>query len=489
MKNRRDFLKLSAVTISALALPSSLFAEESTFSDYKALVVIYNAGGNDGFNMFIPSGDDTLTGYNNYAKARENLKVANSDLSLSVTDNELNLTTGNPYALNNDLSEAYTKGFYKHIGMDIATNPLMPELAHLVNQGKVAVVTNVGNLIEPATKAEFLAKTKVRPPFLFAHNHQTKLAMTGEASLLNYSGWAGRIFDNWIDINGGDIYGMNIAVGRTEHLFYGDKTKGLTMHQRGPSSYKRINRDIYDQLLQTEESDKFRKLYQELQQHSFDMQDTIVGDWNNNAPTFSSTNAYGGELFSDPTNTQLQQSKPTLTDTSILTKLEGIAKLAYIGKNRGLKRQIFFLHDGGYDTHNYQSVQHARKLRGMSLGLGDFTKALEEMGMENEVTTFNISDFGRSIGENGDGTDHAWGNNLFVIGGAVTGGLYGTLPNLTLAGDDDISKKGRLIPTTSMSQYYGTIVKWFGADELMLQKIVPELGNFTVKDLGFMNQG
>ena len=486
MKNRRDFLKLSAVTVSALALPSSLFSEETSFNDYKALVVIYNAGGNDGFNMFIPSGSDELTGYSNYAKARENIKVSDTDLPLSLNDNKLDLISGNPYALNDDLSDAYTKGFYKHMGMNVATNPLMPEIAHLVNKGKVAVITNVGNLIEPATKAEFLAKTKVRPPFLFAHNHQTKLAMSGEASLLDYTGWAGRVFDNWIDINGGDIYGMNISVGREEHLFYGDKTKGLNINANGPTSYKRIKRDIYDQLLQTQESDKFKKLYQESQQHSFKMQDTIVEDWNDNAPIFSSTNAYGGDLFSKPTTAQLQESKPTLTDTSIIKKLEGVAKLAYIGKKRGLKRQIFFIHDGGYDTHNNQSVQHARKLRGMSLGIGDFTKALEEMGMANEVTTFNISDFGRSIGENGDGTDHAWGNNLFVVGGAVKGGLYGTLPDLTLAGDDDISKKGRLIPTTSMSQYYGTIVKWFGADELMLAKIVPELGNFTVKDLGFM---
>ena len=486
MKNRRDFLKLSAVTISALAVPSSLFGESSAFSEYKALVVIYNAGGNDGFNMFIPSGEDTLRGYNNYAKARENIKVANSELTLPVNNGKVDLSGGNPYELNNSLSDSYTKGFYKHTGMEIATNALMPEIAHLVNEGKVAVVTNVGNLIEPATKAELLAKTKTRPPFLFAHNHQTKLAMNGEASLLNYTGWAGRLFDNWIDVNGGDIYGMNITVSREEHLFYGDKTKGLNIRYSGPTSYKRINREIYSQLLETTEDDKFRKLYKELQKHSFDMQDVIVNDWDNNSPTFVSTNAYGSELFSEPSNTQLQQSKPTLAGTDIIKKLKAVAKLAYIGKNRGLKRQIFFVHDGGYDTHNNQSVQHARKLRGLSLGVGDFMKALTDMGMENEVTTFNISDFGRSIGENGDGTDHAWGNNSFVVGGAVTGGLYGTLPNLTLGGEDDIGKKGRLIPTTSMSQYYGTIVKWFGADDATLQLIVPELKNFSVTDLGFM---
>ncbi|MCK4442807.1 MAG: hypothetical protein KAU90_12435, partial [Sulfurovaceae bacterium] len=139
MKNRRDFLKLSAGAISALTLPSSLFADESNFSDYKALVVIYNAGGNDGLNMFIPSGSDELTGYHNYAKARENIKVNNIDLTLPITDNQLDLKGGNPYKLNNSLSQSYTKGFYKHEGIDVATNALMPEIAHLVNQKKVAI--------------------------------------------------------------------------------------------------------------------------------------------------------------------------------------------------------------------------------------------------------------------------------------------------------------------------------------------------------------
>ena len=486
MQNRRDFLKLSAVAVSALALPKGLFADETNFSDYKALVVIYNGGGNDGFNTFIPSGDDPLTGYSNYIKARENIGAKNVDLQLNVTNNQLDLSGGNPYSDGNDLTKSYTKGFYKHSNMDLATNALMPEIAHLVNQGKVAVVTNVGNLIAPATKEEFSAQTKTLPPFLFAHNHQTKLAMSGEASRLDYTGWAGRVFDNWIDINGGDIYGMNIAVGRSAHLFYGDKTKGLSIRSNGPSSYSHIKREIYDELLANGQSDKFRQLYQELQKHSFAMQDTIVNDWKNNTPTFTSTNAYGSELFSSPSSSQLQQKSTATADTSMLKQLKAVAKLAYIGKNRGLKRQIFFIYDGGYDTHNNQSAQHARKLRGLSLGIGDFQKALVDMGMENEVTTFNISDFGRSIGDNGDGTDHAWGSNLFVVGGAVKGGLYGTLPDLTLGSQDDLSKKGRLIPTTSMSQYYGTIVKWFGADEAMLRKIVPELSNFTTQDLGFM---
>jgi len=103
------------------------------------------------------------------------------------------------------------------------------------------------------------------------------------------------------------------------------------------------------------------------------------------------------------------------------------------------------------------------------------------------VTTFNISDFGRSTGNNGDGTDHAWGGSYFALGGAIKGGLYGIMPDLTLGSDDDLYSKGRLIPTTSMSQYYATILNWFGVDSTLMDIVLPELKNFETKDLGFMN--
>jgi len=326
MRTRRDFLKLSIGGISALALPSNLFADDTSFSDYKALVVIYQSGGNDSLNMFIPSGSDSKSGYSNYANIRDTLRVKDEELSLPMSDDKLDLSGGNPYASNDSLEEGYTKGLYLHDGLDIATNPLMPELADLINKGKVAIIANCGNLIEPATKAEFEAKTKTLPPFLFAHNHQTKLAMNGEASLLDYTGWAGRLYDNWKDVNGGDIYGMNIAINITEHLFYGDETTPLIISSRGPTSYTNIPRELYDSLLGLNYSDMYKNLYKNLQQHSFLMQDTIVSDWNDNSPTFTSTNAYGGALFSIPTDAQLSQSTPTYTDTSLLERLHAVAR-------------------------------------------------------------------------------------------------------------------------------------------------------------------
>jgi len=486
MKERREFLKFTLAGVSSLALPSSIFASSPEGEGYKALVVIYHPGGNDTLNMFIPSSTDEKTGYPNYRKARDVLKVKNLDLPLRINNGEVDLTQGNPYSLNNQLNQAYTKGFYRHEGLDVATNAVMPEVAHLVNQGEIAIIANCGNIVEPATKAEFQAKTKTLPPFLFAHDHQTKLTMNGEAGILDSTGWAGRLADDWSSSLNAGIYGMNISVSSNTHMFYGNTTTPLLINPNGVTSYARLKREIYDEQLNLEKTNMFQRLYNELRKHSFSMQDTLLSDWNNVDSSFSSKNAYGGELFSYPSDGQLNQSTPSYTSKTLLLQLKTVTKLSKIAKSRGISRQIFFVKDEGYDTHSNQTIHHSKNLRGVSLALGDFNKALKEMGMENEVTTFNISDFGRSLGSNGDGTDHGWGSTLFAMGGAVKGGLYGTMPDLTLGGDEDISNKGRLIPSTSMSQYYGTFLKWFGVDDATMSKILPELNNFTEKDLGFM---
>jgi len=494
MMQRREFLKFTGgyatlAGLGSLGIPMDLFAgSTSSLTGYKALVVLLQHGGNDSLNMMIPSGTDVKKGYNNYASIRTSLAVANNDLTAGLSSSSSKLTlSSNPYVLNDSIRQAYTKGLYRHSTIDgLATNGVMPEFAHLVNQGKVAMVANTGNLIQPTTKAEVDAKTATLPPYLYAHDNQRKLLYNGEASKLNRAGWAGLLADQWTGINGSSVYGINISVRGVTHLLYGENTTPLIVNPSGPTKYNGIQRNVYDTWLAINQSEKFSSLYNKLRTNSFAVQDTLVTDWTTNAPTFSSTNAYGGELFSLPSKSTLSIANSDNLNASLLQQFKAVAKLASIGKNSGLKRQIFYVAHGGYDTHSNQTQTHALRLRELSLALGDFQLALSDMGMENEVTTFNMSDFGRSVGNNGDGTDHAWGAHHFVVGGAVTGGLYGTLPDLTLSGEDDASNKGRLIPTTSMSQYLGTIVKWFGADEATLNGLFPERANFTQKDLGFM---
>ena len=488
MSNRRDFLKFLGATGIGLSSGVSILnaGNSDRFSDYKAIVFLYLAGGNDGINTFPPIVDDAKRGFENYTNIRNNIRINKQELNLPESGGELDLSGGNPYEKNNNLVDAYTKGYYTVDGFDLGFNALMPELAHLAKRGKVALFANMGNLIEPSTKEELKNQQKPLPPFLFAHNHQTKLTQNGEAALLDYTGWAGRVADLLGDVNGGSIYGLNIAISRDMHLFDGNSSSSLVINANGPSKYWRLrSRAVYDAMIDAPKSNKLEAYYAKKREHSFWVSDSISKDWNESIEWSSKKNAYGGELFSMPSNQELSQKSPVFADKSMLLRFKAVAKLLHIGKSKGLKRQIFSIYDGGYDTHNNQSQQHARKLRGLSLALGDFYKALEAMGMENDVLVISASDFGRSTGNNGDGSDHAWGSNYFALGGSINGGVYGTLPDLTLGSEDDYTKKGRLIPTTSFTQYYATACKWFGLSDSELDLIFPELKNFNNKNLGY----
>ena len=488
---RRDFLKF-LTTISAYnMLPSSLFADD-TSSDYKALVIILLHGGNDSVNMFIPTTNDEKSGFDAYTKARGVLAIDQNPLDLPLDDNgNLILESGdkNPYYYDGTIIKAYTKGFYDSGIEGIGVNPLMPEVANLAKQGKLAVVANMGTLHEPSSKEDILNKKVKLPIYLFSHNSQRALFYTGNTQNQSISGWAGILADNLGNINNSDVYGLNVAIDSAVKMLYGDKTNPLTISSRGPKSYNKVKdaeRELYDKLLQIQNNDEFLRVYNELKKQSFVYQDTLKSDWDNTVLTFTSTNSYGEELFTVPNANTLGIKTTESVSNWLSLQLKAITRLIQIGKNRGLKRQIFFVTQGGYDTHGNQTSTHSKNLRALSLALDSFDKALSDIGAHNEVTTFNISDFGRSVGNNGDGSDHAWGGHYFVMGGAVKSGLYGKMPSLELGGEDDISKIGRLIPTTSHAQYYATLLKWFGIDNSLIEQVLPEVKNFEVQDLGFM---
>lgn len=472
----------------ALAALNSLFPKmllasgAPQFSDYKALVCVMLEGGNDSMNMFVPAGGGDRTGYELYALMRPTIGVAQNDLSALLQQME------NPYAASST-DAAYRKGFYRHSGMALATHAMMPELARHIDRGHAAIVANMGTLVAPATKTELKNGTVPLPDGLFGHALQRRAMHCGIANNLGASGWAGRLFDAWEGVNQYDILGMNISYSGAAHLLSGRSTKPLVLNTRKPNRYWNMAEGSArrDDFLAWHALDAaahpFRRLYGNMATRAIPLADTLAELWENSY-TFSTHDAYGNALFDLPSAGQLDMQDGL--NGGLLLQLEAVAKMIHASKQRGIKRQVFFVKQWGYDTHGRQTVDHALALRALSLALEKFQLAMQELGIEDEVTTFSLSDFGRTVGENGDGTDHGWGGNSFAIGGAVQGGLYGTLPDLRSEGPDDFISQGRLIPTTAADQYFATLLEWLGADAALQLQLLPNLANFQSRTLGFL---
>lgn len=496
---RRDFLRLmyntSVVTaLSPMLVPQELYASSSDdFSDYKALVYVSLEGGNDAFNMVVPTDLDGGAGYNNYKAIRTNIAVSHSDLSSALRldgNGRLDLTTSNPYATGSALSnqDAYLKGLYHINGTGVGINAVMPELAQLAIDNKVAILANTGTLVEPSTKDAIKSKLVELPIFLYAHNHQRRVQETGQANNKSTSGWIGKLFDNWANVNGSSPIGKNISFAGNNHSLVGDNTAPLNMSVN-PKGYNlnSAGLDMRKKMYELSTAKPFEDLYNRMIGRSFTLSDTIIDIWNN-ARTYTTTDAYGDSLFSVPSNTTLNFNAPP--NSSFIKQLEAVAKMIDYGKDNGLKRQVFFVKLTGFDTHGSQLTNHPKQLRALSMGLDKFQRAMEEIGISDKVTTFTLTDFGRTVANNGDGTDHAWGGHNIVVGGAVNGGLYGEMPDLTLGGDQDTGRNGRIIPTISIDQQLSTITKWFGVNDALVETLFPNIVNFDNttfgRDIGFM---
>lgn len=512
--NRREFMKLLAKgsaagalgSVGQFALMNEAVAAAPTFSGYKALVCVFMKGGNDGFNMLIPSD----ASYDDYQAIRAALAVQNNDLDLASISNSLhNGTLGsgasNPYNVDLTQEKAYTKGFYdlSSKGINLGVNGVMPEFAQLVTDNKLSIIANSGNMVAPVTRAQVQDKTANLPLFLFAHNHQQRELQTGQANNINDIGWAGKIADSWKGINNNSSLGLNISYSGNDRMLIGDKTSPLVLNpgnppsfyevREGVSTYEDERRTIFRDLINIGKNGKpFQALAANLVDRSLTNFETLSSSWldTDNLIEYSSKGPYGEDLFDIPTAEMIGFQKKA--GSGLISRMKTIAKMIDLGAkdafNTGnYKRQIFFVGLGGFDTHAEQSTSHSARLRELSLGLWKFQKAMDELGHADKVTTFSMSDFGRTLSINaGLGTDHAWGSHHFVMGGAGTntsgnlngGNMIGTLPSLTVDGPDDYRDKGRLIPTISQDQVNATICDWFGVEQSLITSIFPNLSNF-----------
>jgi uncharacterized protein (DUF1501 family) len=445
---RRSFIRQAAcAALGTTGLINTIFdlrklsaATASLASDYRALVCLFLYGGNDANNVIVPH--DT-TGYNSYSAARGALAIPRASL--------LPLTLSG--------------------GRDFGFHPNLPELKTLFDQGKLTLVSNVGTLVGPVTRAQYLAGGAAVPPQLFSHSDQSVQWQTSWPDQPAKTGWGGRTADLLQSLNPDSRVSLAISIAGTNTFEVGNTVIPYQITPSGTigltgisgSTNANIRFQAFKDLLAQPHNSLFEQAYADTVSRSVADNDFI-------------TTALNG----------VPALATVFPGTSLGQQLSMVAKMIGARSNLSMQRQIFFVSVGGYDTHGDQLTAQANLLIELSQGMKAFYDATVEMGLAQSVTTFTASDFGRTYAINGDGSDHGWGSHQFVMGGSVLGGnLYGTFPTLAVNGPDDTGQ-GRWIPTTSVDEFSATMASWFGVGGSELAAVFPNIGRFAHPNLGFL---
>ncbi|HEX8567556.1 MAG TPA: DUF1501 domain-containing protein [Pyrinomonadaceae bacterium] len=471
-KSRREFLKSSCRALSMAALASQMrhfglvnaLAQErlksesanSPDAEYKALVCVFLNGGNDSNNTVVPNYDE---GYNQYAAARQaqGLAIARASL-LPITPPAM---SGQIYGL----------------------HPAVGELKTLFDTGKMAVVCNVGTLVQPLTRQQYQSGG-ARPRQLFSHSDQADQFRTAVSSYNSTTGWGGRTADRAAALNGGALIPMVTSIAGSTVFSAGNSSAPLIV---GPAPTP-LNQVLTLNGFGNDPDELARRAAMEKLRQE-DLSQTLVQA--TSVLTQQAVNV-SQQLSQDPT---LSVAFP---NTSLGNQLRQVAKLMKFRTQLNMSRQIFYVQLFGFDTHGGQLTMQSNLLTQLSQALKAFYDETQAQGIANQVTTFTMSDFSRTLNPSGAGsnvgTDHAWGGHHFVIGGAVNGGnFYGSatangtiFPTLVNNGPDDAENRGRIIPSVAIEQYAGTLARWFGLTDADIPLVFPNIANFSTSNLGFM---
>ena len=468
--SRRNFLKTSACALGGMAMASTMDSlglvqalTPQAGTGYKALVCIFLNGGNDGNNMLV-----SLDQYASYAAARNAAGLA---LPQSGTGSFLPISplTGGSFGL----------------------HPSMPEIQALFNQGRVAALVNNGPLVEPLTRTTYQNGTGKKPLQLFSHSDQVGLFATAISDNVSQTGWGGRIADKTSSLNSPAVFPSNVSIAGVNLFLTGVDTRQLAVSDSNTTLANVLQLNNAPGASAGESSSRSAS-FNELR--NLDNNFKLI-----KAASDTRSSAIETDIALSGVNPILTTPFPN-PSTSLSRQLLQVARLIKASTDPAaginMKRQIFFCQIGAFDTHSQQLNGQAGLLQQVSQAMNAFYNATVELGLQDSITTFTLSDFGRTLQPAGSGaaqvgSDHAWGNHHLIMGGAVRGNrLYGTYPTLQLGGPDDTdggsSPRGRWIPTTSVEQYAATLATWYGLSTSDLTAVFPLIGRFSTPNLGFM---
>ncbi len=456
-QSRRSFLKTGlslsvagaaaplAMNLAALSEAAAQSSALASSDDYKAIVCVFMYGGNDYANTLIPFDAPSHAAYTGF---RSNLAIDLPFLSDTLLKPSTPLANSRQYALAPELSS------------------LIP----IFDAGKMSVILNVGTLVQPTTKAQFTSASVPLPPKLFSHNDQQSYWQSSNPEGAT-SGWGGRMGDLFQSNNSKSAFTC-IGLGGNAVYLTGKYTSQYQLSASGSVQINGIKSALFgsaacqaalSKMIVTPSTHLLEQEYIKTTVRSIDAHDQV--------------------------SLALSKINPLTTlfplANSLSNQLQVVAKLIASRSSLGVKRQVFFVSLGGFDNHTALTKYHPGLMQLVGDAMSSFYKATQELGVSNQVSTFTASDFGRTLLSNSDGSDHGWGSMHFVMGGAVKGQKFiGSAPVIANSGPDDVGQ-GRLLPSISVDQVASTLATWFGVSAQDQLSILPNLKNFSQKDLGF----
>jgi uncharacterized protein (DUF1501 family) len=438
-------------------------AQESSGSGYRALVCVYLQGGNDGHGTVIATDPESFAAFTQARSGAPGLAYPLSEL--------LPIVPNTPQS-----------------GRTFALNPYLTGVQNLFNAGRAAVVVNTGTLVAPATKSQINANSVPLPDSLFSHFDQTAAwqAIASNLGSGEHTGWGGAMADllESMNVNSNSMFTCISTAGNA--LFLAGQTSfQLNVTSAGPIPIYGLSQPTFgmpssgplNSVLSAEESNLFAKEYEVVIQRSIQAQAMLASAM----PPAGVGGIPNPPQYLDPVMKKLM-------DNPLADSLQTVARIIAGRGSLGVTRQIFYVQLGGFDTHNNQAATHSQLLTQLAAAFEYFDAQMVALGLGSQVTSFTISDFGRTLTSNSNGTDHGWGSHHFVVGGAVQGhDMYGQYPVVGVNQTNDIGA-GRLIPTTAVEQYAGTLARWFGLNDSQIRQIFPNFANFGSNPyLGFMS--